>query len=127
MPLPPDLPEKWVVDCKSVGNGEKTLVYPELSPAMAAVFSTATSTSSKAATWLPLNTAIWSLVSALTWAVVSAAISAVVSAAISAVVIAANCAVVNADAAVVGVVVCDVLDGEPSISGLDSLWSRVAV
>ncbi|MDO8772342.1 MAG: transposase [Burkholderiaceae bacterium] len=25
--LPPDLPEKWVVDCKSVGNGEKALVY----------------------------------------------------------------------------------------------------
>lgn len=27
LPLPPDLPEKWVVDCKSVGNGEKALVY----------------------------------------------------------------------------------------------------
>jgi hypothetical protein len=25
--LPPDLPQKWVVDCKSVGNGEKALVY----------------------------------------------------------------------------------------------------
>lgn len=25
--LPADLPEKWVVDCKSVGNGEKALVY----------------------------------------------------------------------------------------------------
>lgn len=25
--LPPDLPEKWVVDCKSVGTGEKALVY----------------------------------------------------------------------------------------------------
>ncbi len=27
LPLPPELPEKWVVDCKSVGNGEKALVY----------------------------------------------------------------------------------------------------
>lgn len=27
LPLPPDLPQKWVVDCKSVGNGEKALVY----------------------------------------------------------------------------------------------------
>lgn len=25
--LPPNLPEKWVVDCKCVGNGEKALVY----------------------------------------------------------------------------------------------------
>lgn len=25
--LPADLPEKWVVDCKSVGNGHKALVY----------------------------------------------------------------------------------------------------
>ena len=25
--LPPDLPEKWAVDCKRVGNGEKALVY----------------------------------------------------------------------------------------------------
>ena len=25
--LPADFPEKWVVDCKSVGNGEKPLVY----------------------------------------------------------------------------------------------------
>ena len=25
--LPVDLPEKWVVDCKSVGNGHKALVY----------------------------------------------------------------------------------------------------
>jgi hypothetical protein len=25
--LPPNLPDKWVVDCKSVGNGEKALVY----------------------------------------------------------------------------------------------------
>jgi len=25
--LPPDLPEKWVVDCKCVGSGEKVLVY----------------------------------------------------------------------------------------------------
>ena len=25
--LPADFPEKWVVDCKSVGNGEKALVY----------------------------------------------------------------------------------------------------
>ncbi|OGB30979.1 MAG: transposase [Burkholderiales bacterium RIFCSPLOWO2_12_FULL_61_40] len=27
LPLPADLPKKWVVDCKSVGNGEKALVY----------------------------------------------------------------------------------------------------
>jgi hypothetical protein len=27
LPLPPDLPHKWVVDCKSVGNGEKALIY----------------------------------------------------------------------------------------------------
>lgn len=25
--LPPDLPLEWVVDCKSVGNGEKALIY----------------------------------------------------------------------------------------------------
>ena len=25
--LPADLPEKWVVDCKCVGNGHKALVY----------------------------------------------------------------------------------------------------
>jgi hypothetical protein len=25
--LPPELPQKWVVDCKGVGNGEKALVY----------------------------------------------------------------------------------------------------
>jgi hypothetical protein len=25
--LPPNLPDAWVVDCKSVGNGEKALVY----------------------------------------------------------------------------------------------------
>ena len=25
--LPADLPEKWVVDCKGVGNGQKALVY----------------------------------------------------------------------------------------------------
>lgn len=27
LPVPPNLPEKWVVDCKCVGNGEKALVY----------------------------------------------------------------------------------------------------
>jgi Putative transposase/Transposase zinc-binding domain len=27
LPAPPNLPEKWVVDCKCVGNGEKALVY----------------------------------------------------------------------------------------------------
>ena len=27
LPLPVDLPQKWVVDCKSVGNGGKALVY----------------------------------------------------------------------------------------------------
>jgi len=27
LPLPPGLPQKWVVDCKAVGNGEKALVY----------------------------------------------------------------------------------------------------
>ena len=27
LPLPADLPKKWVVDCKSVGSGEKALVY----------------------------------------------------------------------------------------------------
>lgn len=27
LPLPPDLPEKWVVDCKCVGNGGPALVY----------------------------------------------------------------------------------------------------
>jgi hypothetical protein len=27
LPLPPDFPQEWVVDCKSVGNGEKALVY----------------------------------------------------------------------------------------------------
>jgi hypothetical protein len=27
LPLPPNLPKKWVVDCKGVGNGEKALVY----------------------------------------------------------------------------------------------------
>ena len=27
LPLPSNLPEKWVVDCKCVGNGEKALVY----------------------------------------------------------------------------------------------------
>ena len=27
LPLPPDLPVQWVVDCKSVGNGEAALVY----------------------------------------------------------------------------------------------------
>jgi len=27
LPLPSDLPMKWVVDCKSVGNGHKALVY----------------------------------------------------------------------------------------------------
>ena len=27
LPLPPDLPEKWVVDCKGVGNGHKALAY----------------------------------------------------------------------------------------------------
>jgi hypothetical protein len=27
LPLPCDLPKKWVVDCKSVGNGHKALVY----------------------------------------------------------------------------------------------------
>ena len=87
--------------------------------AMAAVFNTATSTSSKVASWLPVNTAIWSLVKALTWAVVSAAISLAV--------MAANCAVVRADAALLGVVVCEVVEGvDPSISkggaGARSRW-----
>jgi hypothetical protein len=27
LPLPSNLPQKWVVDCKGVGNGEKALVY----------------------------------------------------------------------------------------------------
>ena len=27
LPLPSNLPQKWVVDCKCVGNGEKALVY----------------------------------------------------------------------------------------------------
>jgi hypothetical protein len=27
LPLPANLPKKWVVDCKGVGNGEKALVY----------------------------------------------------------------------------------------------------
>jgi hypothetical protein len=27
LPLPSNLPKKWVVDCKGVGNGEKALVY----------------------------------------------------------------------------------------------------
>ena len=27
LPLPPDLPVQWVVDCKAVGNGEKALIY----------------------------------------------------------------------------------------------------
>ena len=27
LPLPPNLPKKWVVDCKGVGNGDKALVY----------------------------------------------------------------------------------------------------
>ena len=25
--LPANLPQQWVLDCKSVGNGEKTIVY----------------------------------------------------------------------------------------------------
>ncbi len=84
---------------------------------MAAVLKTATSTSSNADNWLPVNTAIWSLVNAATCAVVSAAISLEV--------IAANCAVVREDAALVGVVVCEVVVGvEPSISGLDGARSR---
>jgi hypothetical protein len=27
LPLPPDVPAEWVVDCKSVGDGQKALVY----------------------------------------------------------------------------------------------------
>jgi hypothetical protein len=27
LPLPPDLPGEWVVDCKAVGDGQKALVY----------------------------------------------------------------------------------------------------
>jgi hypothetical protein len=27
LPLPAEMPKKWVVDCKAVGNGEKALVY----------------------------------------------------------------------------------------------------
>ena len=27
LPIPPDCPEQWVVDCKDAGNGEKALVY----------------------------------------------------------------------------------------------------
>ena len=27
LPLPCDVPEKWVVDCRHVGTGEKALVY----------------------------------------------------------------------------------------------------
>jgi len=27
LPLPTNYPEKWVVNCKSVGKGEKALIY----------------------------------------------------------------------------------------------------